>query len=305
MTDTDASGGQQGRDVAVDEGHAGSGRADGADGSPVAGSQTHGGGQRAQRLSRQLILDTAVAFVEERGLANLSMRRLASALNVQAMSLYPHVPGREDLLDGMVETVVDELYSDPEVFLEPRHGWEDYLRRVAYGLRRIAFAHPHLFPLVATRPPAAPWVRPPLRSLRWVNSFLAGLIQSGFSDRSAAATYRAFTSFLLGHLLLDVSGQTVDVTAAADAREGLPAGDQNDGSGGPDNGTPADPLRAYPELRRLQEQLTEDTSDREFEQSLGNLLDRLRDLHRVDNPDDADDNGLVSASVAGPHRAPG
>ena len=244
---------------------------------------------RPERLNRRLILDTAVSFVEERGLAQLSMRRLAAALGVQAMSLYPHVPGREDLLDGMVETVVDQLYSDPEVFLEPRHGWEDYLRRVAYGLRRIAFAHPHLFPLVATRPPAAPWVRPPLRSLRWVNSFLAGLIQSGFSDRSAAATYRAFTSFLLGHLLLDVSGRAVDVTAAADSREGLPGNAGNgERSGDPGAGRATDPLLAYPELRRLREHLTEDTSDREFQQSLDNLFDRLRELHHLDNPDDVD-----------------
>jgi len=244
--------------------------------------------ERPKRLSRQAILDAAIALVEERGLAELSMRRLASSLGVQAMSLYPHVPGREDLLDGMVEKVVDELYSDPQVYLEPRHGWEDYLTRIAWGMRRIALGHPRLFPLVATRPPAAPWVRPPLRSLRWVNSFLSGLLDCGFDDRSAAAVYRAFTGFLLGHLLLDVSGRAVDVSAVADSGEGLPAGGGHDGSdeGGQREQAARNPLANYPELQRLREYLSEDNADDEFERSLQNLLERLGEL-RVRATDDS------------------
>ena len=48
-------------------------------------------------------------------------------------------------------------------------------------------------------------LRPPLRSLRWVELFLAGLTKEGFSDTAAVQAYRAFTSFLLGHLLLEVA----------------------------------------------------------------------------------------------------
>jgi len=82
------------------------------------------------------VVKAAVAFVDANGLADLTMRRLGSVLRVQAMSLYAHVPSREDLLDGMVESVVDELYGDPQVYLEPRGDWEDYLQRLAYGVRR-------------------------------------------------------------------------------------------------------------------------------------------------------------------------
>ena len=53
--------------------------------------------------------------------------------------------------------------------------------------------------------PEAPWLRPPLRSIDWVEDFLDGLISEGFTDESAVAGYRAFTSFLLGHLLLEVA----------------------------------------------------------------------------------------------------
>ncbi len=84
------------------------------------------------------------------------------------------------------------------------------LQRLAHGVRRIALAHPQVFPLIASRPPAAPWVRPPLRSLRWMENFLDNLIGCGFDDAAAVAAYRAFSSFLLGHLLLEVSAQGVD-----------------------------------------------------------------------------------------------
>ncbi|MFC7575244.1 TetR/AcrR family transcriptional regulator [Klenkia terrae] len=111
-------------------------------------------------LDRARIIDGAIAFVDAHGLPMLTMRRLGAALGVEAMSLYRYVPGREDLLDGVVDTVVDELFADPDVLLEPEHGWQDYLQRLAHGVRRIALTHPALFPLVATRPPSAPWVRP-------------------------------------------------------------------------------------------------------------------------------------------------
>jgi hypothetical protein len=80
---------------------------------------------------------------------------------------------------------------------------------MAHGVRRYARAHPHAFPLVATRPPAAPWVNPPLRSLRWVEAMLTGLAREGFSDEQVLFTYRTFNSFLLGYLLLETSAMTL------------------------------------------------------------------------------------------------
>src|SRR3982751_25304 len=133
-------------------------------------------------LDRQRIVDAAIRYIDEHGLHDLTMRRLGAYLGVEGMALYRHVPGREALLDAVVDAVVDELYRDPDVLLEAPAGWVDYLQRLAYGLRRVALAHPEVFPLVATRPPAAPWVRPPLRSLRWIESLLDVMLQAGFSD---------------------------------------------------------------------------------------------------------------------------
>ncbi|WP_245817264.1 TetR/AcrR family transcriptional regulator C-terminal domain-containing protein [Geodermatophilus saharensis] len=214
-------------------------------------------------LDRRRILGAAIEYIDRHGLAALTMRRLGAHLGVEAMALYRYVPGREQLLDGVVETVVDELYGDPEVHLRAAHGWQDYAQRLAHGVRRIALAHPEVFPLVATRPPAAPWVRPPLRSLRWIESFLTVMTDSGFSPEAAVAAYRAYSSFLLGHLLLEVSQKGVQITPE-DAPEGVP-----------DTGTD---LGQYPLVVELEELLSRDESAAEFEEALENLLDRLESV---------------------------
>lgn len=217
-------------------------------------------------LSHRLVVSEAVRYIDEHGLASLTMRRLGQSLGVEAMSLYRYVDGREALLDGVVDHVTDGLTIDPHRPLLPSDGWQAFLQDVAGQVRGIALAHPRVFPLVATRSPAAPWLRPPLRSLELVEAFLEGLLHRGFDDESAVAAYRAFSSFLLGHLLLEVSALGAE-TAPAEALLAEP-----------DHRSPADTrdeLAEYPQLRRLREQLAADHAAAEFEMSLENLLDRL------------------------------
>jgi AcrR family transcriptional regulator len=101
------------------------------------------------------VLGAAVEFIDEHGVAALTMRRLGAYLGVEGMALYRYVHGRDGLIDGVVETVLDELYGDPDVQMSASEGWQDYLQRLAHGVRRIALAHPEVFPLIATRPPSA------------------------------------------------------------------------------------------------------------------------------------------------------
>ena len=203
-------------------------------------------------------MQAAIRYIDEHGVRDLTMRRLGGYLGVEGMALYRYVPGREALLDAVVEKVVDELYGDPDVHLEAHAGWIDYLQRLAHGLRRIALAHPEVFPLVATRPPAAPWIRPPLRSLRWIESMLRVMSDAGFSDADAAAVYRAFSSFLLGHLLLEVSSMGVETGPVEE----------------PDMSEVED-VSGYPIVQRLETHLSEDHAAEDFEEALEALLDRI------------------------------
>lgn len=210
-------------------------------------------------LSRRKVLAAAVEVIDSDGLREFSMRQVSRRLGVETMALYHYVHGREDLLDGIVEFVIDDLYGDPDVHMEGSD-WHEYLERLAHGVRRIALAHPQLFPLIATRPPAAPWVRPPLRSLRWMESFLETLHRCDFSDAASVATYRAFSSFLLGHLLLEVSSKGADTSPIEQES--------------PDKKHPTD-LAAYPRLMKLEAELSQDHSAEEFDDSLRNLLERI------------------------------
>ena len=175
------------------------------------------------------------------------------------MALYRYVPGREQLLDGVVEFVMNELWE--KTMTGPLPGsWPEYLEELAHGVRDIAVAHPRVFPLVATRPPAAPWLRPPLRSLRWVESFLQALARYGFSDRDSVQIYRAFATFLLGHLLLESANSDLmpgSVTSDVEFYE------SND-------------LSTYPLLLSLAGELAQDGYDVEFEDSLEDLINRIQ-----------------------------
>lgn len=141
------------------------------------------------------------------------------------------------------------------------------LQVTAHSVRQIAIDHPKAFPLIATRHPAAPWLRPPLRSVEVVNIFLTSLIAQGFSDEQAVNAYRTFSSFLLGQLLLESAVRGADT---GPAEEPLDEGDAAipEGDGQMD-------LRSAPEVLRLRALLSEDRSDEEFEVSLESLLDRL------------------------------
>ncbi|MBA2507902.1 MAG: TetR/AcrR family transcriptional regulator C-terminal domain-containing protein [Nocardioidaceae bacterium] len=214
-------------------------------------------------LDRSRIVAAGIDYVDSHGLTGLTMRRLGADLGVEAMSLYRYISGRDELLAAIVEHVIAEVEQDPDMVVAPEHGWQDFVQRLAHGFRRVALAHPHIFPLVASHPTEAPWIRPPVRSLKFVELFLDGLHREGFSDEMAVAAYRAFTSFLLGHLLLEVStmGAAVGPMDLVDPPSGSTPGLDN-----------------YPNVARLSDALSEDHSVTEFEESLEQLLDRLAEV---------------------------
>lgn len=219
----------------------------------------------ARRLSRQLIIDTAVEQIDRSGAHSLSMRSLAKELGVEAMALYRYVHGKEDLLEGVVDRLMGDLTSTLDDQLSEH--WQGFLQTLAHRIREIASDHPRAFPLIATRHPSAPWLRPPLRSVEVVDTFLRTLIGHGFSDEQAVDAYRSFSSFLLGQLLLESAVRGAETGPVEEPLDeggaAIPEGDGNIS------------LDIAPEVRRLRPLLSEDRSDEEFEVSLELLLDRL------------------------------
>jgi len=219
----------------------------------------------ARRLDREVIVAAALRYIDEHGAQGLTMRGLGQELGVEAMSLYRYVSGREDLLEAVVTNLLEGLRRDIDEQLAGT--WQGYLQTMAHAVRRIAVEHAAAFPLVATRHPAAPWLRPPLRSLELVEDFLSTLVGHGFTDEQVVGAYRSFSSFLLGQLLLESA-----VRGATTAPVEVPF--DEGGAQVPEQDGRVD-LSRSPTTKRLRPLLSEDRSDEEFEVGLEMLLDRL------------------------------
>jgi AcrR family transcriptional regulator len=148
------------------------------------------------RITREGVLSAALRIIDDDGVDGLSMRRLARAVGRDPMILYRHAPNKAALLDGVAETVLTQLKVDPT---DP--DWAAQLRTVARDYRRLALAHPHVLPLLVTRPLATPLALRPRGTLRPLEDILALLTGAGFSGSDALHIYRAFFGFLHGHVL--------------------------------------------------------------------------------------------------------
>lgn len=220
-------------------------------------------------------MTAALDLIDDFGVEALSMRSLGKYLGYEAMALYRHVDGREDLL----EAVVDHLMSSLRLPADP-DTWQDYLEQLAHQVRALANEHPRAFPLVATRHPAAPWLRPPLRSLVVVEHFLSTLRAHGWGPSAAVEAYQAFSSFLLGYLLLEAAN-----AGASTAPPQAPV-DEGQGKASPDPSPGRDDdadLSHYPTLLELRPHLEQDHSEAEFMTGLASVIDRLT-LRRAVGP---------------------
>jgi AcrR family transcriptional regulator len=148
------------------------------------------------KITRDVVLATALHLIDRDGADALSMRRLGQALGRDPMALYRYAPNKAALLDGVTEIVLTQLRVDPA---DP--DWAGQLRAVARDFRRLALAHPHVVPLLVTRPLATPLGLRPPGTLRPLEDILALLTRAGFSGADALHVYRALFGFLYGHVL--------------------------------------------------------------------------------------------------------
>lgn len=142
--------------------------------------------RRERPLTRDELLDAALAIVDSEGLAALTMRRLAAAVGVEAMSLYYHVPHKEALLDGVVERMRSEMRL-PETAPDD---WADALEAVFVEYRRVLAAHPNMLPLAARRTAGTG------------ASGLLYLIDQGLASDDAVELYQSLVAFTVGYSVL-------------------------------------------------------------------------------------------------------
>ncbi|GAA1233330.1 TetR/AcrR family transcriptional regulator C-terminal domain-containing protein [Kitasatospora nipponensis] len=127
-------------------------------------------GARRAPLNRERVLRAAVALADRAGIDALSMRNLAQELDVVPMALYKHVANKEELLDGMVDTVVGEI-EPPTAGAD----WKSAIRRRVLSARRALLGHPWASRVIESRTSPTPAV------LDYLNSIIGTFRAGGFS----------------------------------------------------------------------------------------------------------------------------
>lgn len=155
--------------------------------------------QARKPLSRDVILHTALEMIDANGVESLSMRQLGQALGVEAMSIYYYFRNRDDLLDGVVEAVVQEIIDTVDKNHQRDQGWKTASRKFITAYRVVGNRHPNGFRLVAQRTLRTAAAKKVGQAL--TDAFAA----SGLNAEQAVIAYRAMTCFVAGFVLLETS----------------------------------------------------------------------------------------------------
>ncbi|WP_129337728.1 TetR/AcrR family transcriptional regulator C-terminal domain-containing protein [Cellulomonas endophytica] len=148
---------------------------------------------RGGALTRERVVDAAVRLADAGGVETLTMRALGRELGVEAMSLYHHVPGKDALLDAMVDAVFAEV-GPPE-----GDGWREALRHRCVRLRAALDRHRWAAPLLESR------ATPGAATLDGHDAVLGVLRAGGFDVALAAHAFAALDAYVYGSALQDAS----------------------------------------------------------------------------------------------------
>ena len=152
-------------------------------------------------LNRNQVLTAAVEIADERGIGAVTMREVASRLGVEAMSLYNHVANKDDILNGIVDLVIEQVELPSDVV-----GWREAMRRRAVSAHQVFGRHPWVPMLVDSRETSGP---SRMLYLDWV---LGTLVMAGFSLEGAARAFSLLDSYIYGFGI-----QQFNMAADADA----------------------------------------------------------------------------------------
>jgi AcrR family transcriptional regulator len=149
---------------------------------------------RRAPLTRERVLDAAMAVADARGIGGLTMRSLAQALGVKPMSLYHHVAGKEEILDGLVDAVFARIRLP-----SPDADWKAAMRGRAASAREVLGRHPWAITLMDSR------TRPGPATLRHHDAVIGALRRGGFSVAMAGHAVALLDSYIYGFALQEAA----------------------------------------------------------------------------------------------------
>lgn len=168
---------------------------------------------RRQPLTRDRVMAAALELADAEGLDALSMRTLARAVGVEAMSLYNHVANKDAILDGLVELVVAEIELPRRAADED---WRAPMRRRAQSAHAALMHHRWATQLFVSRPHIGP------NMLRYVDATLGCLREAGFDWALADHAWTAIDAYVYGFTLQKLEFPFEPDQYATMAAQGLP-----------------------------------------------------------------------------------
>lgn len=142
------------------------------------------------KLSRNKIVAEAITIADKVGLSNLSMRKLADKLDVEAMSLYHHIKNKKELIAEMVDVIVPSIPT-----LDTCVDWKDALRKRADMMRATLIQHPW----AALEFVAGINVGPNM--MRYVDTTIGYFLSAGFSYKLTDQAWNTIDSYIYGYNL--------------------------------------------------------------------------------------------------------
>ncbi|MEQ8435938.1 MAG: TetR/AcrR family transcriptional regulator C-terminal domain-containing protein [Ilumatobacter fluminis] len=149
-------------------------------------------------LSRQRILEQAIALADEGGVSAVSMRKVAAALGFEVMSLYNHVANKNDLLEGMVDEIYAELPTIPDEL-----GWKQGVVALAVETHDLLVRHPWVAPLIPVQFPGP-------NRFGHAERLLELLTAGGFDDHLRDLGYHAIIIHVAGFTQQQLGYSTPD-----------------------------------------------------------------------------------------------
>lgn len=149
---------------------------------------------RPRQIDRTAILRVSLEIADDDGLEAVTMNSVAQRLGVTPMALYRHIENKRDLLDGVVESLLDEISAPPAGL-----SWDEQLKAMGDALRKVARRHPAVFPLLLQLPATT------TRSRQRRDHVQQVLREAGIDDAERAE--RIVSTVVLGFAVSEVSGR--------------------------------------------------------------------------------------------------
>ena len=153
-------------------------------------TQTDPSAKPRAHLNKERVVRAAIGLADQGGLGSLSMRKVAQALGVEAMSLYNHVANKDDILDGVVDVVFGEIGLPPT-----EADWKTSMRRRAISAREVLSRHPWAIGLMESRS------KPGRATLQHHDAVIGAFRKGGLSIPMAAHAYSVLDGYIYGFAL--------------------------------------------------------------------------------------------------------